>query len=196
MEYDYQKAREDLERTSDEFRKKYERFKELQKERTHGLDVIGMPEIGRITLGTEVPIRLLRILLFGQLECFSTIVGESATSGLIYRSGRDAGKELLKGVKTKGLHEALERVAEILEELKIGMVSITKESKESCMLRIDECAFCSGMLNVGRTICRFEAGLIAGLLESLLGKPIEVEETKCWGKGDEFCEFEIRVDYE
>jgi len=38
-------------------------------------------------------------------------------------------------------------------------------------------------------VCHFLKGFLAGFLSHLFEKPVAVKETKCSGKGDEYCEF-------
>lgn len=47
--------------------------------------------------------------------------------------------------------------------------------------------------DIGQDVCGFLSGEIAGLMEVTLGEKAAVEETKCWGLGDDYCEFDIRL---
>ena len=49
------------------------------------------------------------------------------------------------------------------------------------------------MPNGCEPICFFEAGLIAGCLESILSKKVKVTETKCYTMGHGCCEFEVTI---
>ena len=47
---------------------------------------------------------------------------------------------------------------------------------------------------VGRTLCSFEGGLIAGAVESILGKKATAKEITCiGGLGHETCGFDITL---
>jgi predicted hydrocarbon binding protein len=47
---------------------------------------------------------------------------------------------------------------------------------------------------VGRPICHFEGGLIAGAINTILNKKVKVKEVTCiGGLGDETCGFDIDV---
>jgi predicted hydrocarbon binding protein len=53
---------------------------------------------------------------------------------------------------------------------------------------------CSGLSPVGRTLCHFEGGLIAGVVETILGKPVQAKEVSCiGGLGDSTCGFDLQV---
>ncbi|WP_457754310.1 V4R domain-containing protein, partial [Thermococcus sp.] len=43
---------------------------------------------------------------------------------------------------------------------------------------------------IGRTLCDFEAGLIQGVMEELVGKNV-TREIYCWGLSNSFCGFEV-----
>ncbi|HUT81161.1 MAG TPA: V4R domain-containing protein [Candidatus Bathyarchaeia archaeon] len=58
-------------------------------------------------------------------------------------------------------------------------------------IRVEECAMSSGAKDSGTTFCDFMAGYIAGRIQILTSKDCIVNETKCHGLGDKFCEFEI-----
>jgi predicted hydrocarbon binding protein len=71
-------------------------------------------------------------------------------------------------------------------------VPVLTESK----IRVDvyECVTCSGLETVGRTLCHFEGGLIAGVVESVIGKKARAKETTCiGGLGHDACGFDILI---
>ncbi len=49
-----------------------------------------------------------------------------------------------------------------------------------------------GMEKIGKPVCFFEAGLIAGILEAKLKKKVTVTEVLCGGLGDKVDEFLIK----
>ncbi|MHB9137745.1 MAG: V4R domain-containing protein, partial [Acidithiobacillus ferrooxidans] len=55
-----------------------------------------------------------------------------------------------------------------------------------------ECVTCSGMKPVGRTLCSFEGGLIAGVAEGIFKYKVNVREVTCiGGLGHESCGFDV-----
>lgn len=82
---------------------------------------------------------------------------------------------------------SLEDLAELWKDLGLGETSCSKNE-----LVVEECYFCSGLPKVGYPYCRFDEGLIAGFLSKSMRKRFEVKEIKCWGLGDELCEFKVR----
>ena len=61
------------------------------------------------------------------------------------------------------------------------------------VVRINESATAFGMKPVGKAVCFFESGLIAGVLEGKLKKKVTVNETLCVGLGDTTEEFLVRI---
>lgn len=74
-----------------------------------------------------------------------------------------------------------------------GIVQSRNLKRKSASLRIFECASAAGTPSFAVNFCDFEAGWIAGMLERLTGHSIVVNESKCWGLGHEYCEFDIEV---
>ncbi|WP_457550769.1 V4R domain-containing protein [Archaeoglobus sp.] len=97
---------------------------------------------------------------------------------LFKRVGFEVGKSLSQS------NAKIEELADLWEKLGFGKTSCTSKS-----LTVEECYFCSGLPKVGYTYCKFDEGFIAGFL-SPKGM-CRVEEVRCWGLGDEFCEFRI-----
>jgi len=72
---------------------------------------------------------------------------------------------------------------------------VVKKSDTTATLRIYGSALAQGVPLLGEPLCHFICGEIAGLIEVSTGsiKFVKVEETKCHGLGDKYCEFEIQL---
>ncbi len=81
----------------------------------------------------------------------------------------------------------LKELAGIWKKLSLGTVEIVGENT----IRVKDCYQCGHMPDVGKTLCASDAGIIAGALDRVTGKKYSVRETKCWGTGYDFCEFNI-----
>ncbi|EHP89631.1 V4R domain-containing protein [Methanotorris formicicus] len=135
-------------------------------------------EVYRPTLGRDVDVLAYRALRCSILN-FLGITGNSK----LYSAGKYFGEKLYV--------ESFEELVEFFKELKIGILEVIDE--EPLKLRIYECANCAGLPNIGKKICCFEAGLLAGVLKNILNKDVHVVEVKCYASGDDCCEFEVRV---
>ncbi|MFW9921841.1 MAG: V4R domain-containing protein [Candidatus Thorarchaeota archaeon] len=94
----------------------------------------------------------------------------------------------------------LEKALRILNKFfHFGMIQAAKERADmkiieedgELKIRIIECAISSGAIDSGTAFCDFMAGYLAGRIQILTGRDCIVNETKCHGLGDKFCEFDI-----
>ncbi len=95
-------------------------------------------------------------------------------------------KELLKGFKL--LYGPNPNAANLASELNIKQIA-----PYHAQLQIKDSGLAVMNTDIGQDVCGFISGEIAGLMEVTLGEQASVEETKCWGLGDDYCEFDIRL---
>ncbi len=69
-------------------------------------------------------------------------------------------------------------------------------NEKTAKLTVYDSAYCAQISPIGQPVCYLIAGEIAGLIESTLGEQVSVVETKCFGLGDPFCQFQIELDKE
>ncbi len=95
-------------------------------------------------------------------------------------------KELLKGFRILyGPNQRASNVASNLDFIQLSDYHAT--------LQVHGSAHAVENSDIGQDVCGFLAGEIAGLLEVTLGEKAAVVETKCWGLGDTYCEFDIKL---
>lgn len=136
----------------------------------------------RPTLGDQAGIGLYRLLRLVALE---DIIGRGA-SGTAYVAGKKLGQSL-------GLTK-LEDFLELCKQLSIGLIEVPVLTPNRIQVDVFECVTCSGLEPVGRTLCHFEGGLVAGAVESILGREVRAKETGCiGGLGHDACSFDIEV---
>ncbi|MFX0195547.1 MAG: V4R domain-containing protein [Candidatus Hodarchaeota archaeon] len=70
---------------------------------------------------------------------------------------------------------------------------IYEKGRSNIILRLFELPASTGIPEIGIPICYWDAGLIAGIVETIIGTPVYAEETHCWGLGDTFCDFHISL---
>ncbi len=80
-------------------------------------------------------------------------------------------------------------LAAVLGSLELGNVQLGKGDFACPVFRV----YNSSALrhSTGGTQCFYQAGLIAGALETLWRREVEVEETSCSGLGHDYCEFKV-----
>lgn len=139
-------------------------------------------KVNRPELGDQVGVGLYRLLRLVALE---DIMGPGASAISYY-----AGKKLGLGLNLKTLEEFLE----LCKQLKIGIIDVPEMTDTHIHVDVYECVTCAGMDTVGRPICHFEGGLIAGAVESITGKSVQAKEVTCiGGLGDETCGFDLEL---
>lgn len=149
-----------------------------------GVEMLTIKDISRtdrVRLGDAVPVPLFRLI---RLIGMHRILGESAGHTL-YMVGKDLGKELEVGSTDEFLR--------LVQDLKIGIPSVTESAEDRVVIFVEECITCSGLPNIGEMACHFEAGLITGALERILKRPARGVQTKSSAMGFNGCEFEIRL---
>jgi len=142
------------------------------------------PHFSSINRDDSKYVTTFRLVRFCKL---SKIVGGSAADILWYSSGKDLGMLLVD----KGLIKSVDDIARVLLDQRIGIVDVVKESSNRMRVHVYECMTCSGIPNIGKTVCHFEGGVIAGILTRLMGSEARAIETHCWGRGNRFCGFDI-----
>ena len=99
--------------------------------------------------------------------------------------GLDIGYFLLADrIEDENVHEG---IANLWERLKLGKVVEVAKTK----FVVEDCYMCKGLPSIGGTYCKIDEGLIKGILLKKTGKSHNVKEIRCWGTGDEECEFKI-----
>lgn len=146
------------------------------------VDVNNALRIARPTLGDDTGVALYRLLRLVALE---DIIGRGS-GAVAYVAGRKLGRSL--GI-TK-----LDDFLELCATLKIGIIKVPKLTANLIHVDVYECVTCSGLEPVGRTLCQFEGGLIAGVVENVLNKRAKAKEVTCiGGLGHDSCGFDILV---
>jgi predicted hydrocarbon binding protein len=136
----------------------------------------------RPTLGDNAGIALYRLLRLVALE---DIIGRGA-AGTAYIAGKKLGVSL-------GMTK-LEDFLNLCRTLKIGIVKVPILTANRVHVDVYECVTCSGLTPVGRVLCHFEGGLIAGVIESVVRKRTRAREVTCiGGLGHDACGFDVAV---
>jgi len=69
-----------------------------------------------------------------------------------------------------------------------------EKSQNEVILRLFELPTSTGIPDIGIPTCYWDAGLIAGIVETIIGTPVSAEEIHCWGLGHAYCDFNISLD--
>ncbi|WP_456381900.1 V4R domain-containing protein [Persephonella sp.] len=148
-------------------------------------------KIKREKLGTDIPLLIFRVLRHYTHFYASDLLGERGANILFINAGKALGDELGKVLYDEDLDKYLQNIASFVEKEKIGILKIVEKSDSKLVVQLDECITCAGMDNIGKRICHFEVGLVAGLVEKFLGKKVLASETKCNANGEGVCEVTV-----
>src|SRR5215216_2134569 len=145
------------------------------------VDVGNALKVVRPTLGDQAGVALYRLLRLVALE---DIIGRGA-AGTAYVAGKKLGLNL-------GMTK-LEDFLALCAALKIGVIEVPVLTPEKVHVDVYECITCAGMDTVGRPLCHFEGGMIAGAVETILKKRTRAIEVTCiGGLGDKACGFDLQ----
>lgn len=128
-------------------------------------------------------------------EGLGRIVSEAAPA-LLYQAGKTGGKiEGRIGIELVGrdLDKFKEYCVISASSSGWGRHEILHADKEklTAVIRVHNAPIAE--FNTGdKPVCSFHLGFVTGLIEEFFGVEMQGTETKCKGKGDEYCEFEIQ----
>lgn len=146
------------------------------------IEIANVLKIVRPKLGPEAGLGLYRLLRLVALE---DIMGRGATA-TAYLAGKKLGGSL-------GL-TSVDDFLQFCKDIKIGIVEAKTISDVQMTVKVYECATCAGMEKVGRVLCHFEGGLIAGVVEKITKQRTRAQEVTCMGGlGDDNCGYEIEL---
>ena len=150
--------------------------------RSRNVEVANALNVLRPSLGNDAGVALYRLLRLVALE---DIMGRGA-AGTAYVAGKKLGISL--GLKK------LEDFLDLCKALKVGIIEVPLLGESHIRVDVYECVTCAGLKTVGRTLCHFEGGLIAGVVESIVKKRTRAHEITCiGGLGDKACGFDLEL---
>ncbi len=115
------------------------------------------------------------------------------------QGGENEGRKLAQGKQDK--EELNSAIVKYLRDEKLGIGKVGSKADESGqsqyeiqVFTVHESAFAAGMPVVNKALCNFIRGVVRGAYVAFMElENIEVKESHCWGLGDTYCEFEMRV---
>ena len=148
---------------------------------------------GRGSLGEEMPVLVYRLMQYTFVDILTKNFGREKTNNLIRDAGRLAGMEFAKNILdlTLDFDSFIANLHKVLIDFKIGIMRIesVNEDTSEIILTIGEDLDCSGLPITGETVCDYDEGFIAGILEAFTKKPYTAREIDCWASGDRVCRF-------
>ena len=148
---------------------------------------------GRGELGQEMPVMVYRLMQYTMLDVLSRAYGSETANERFRQAGHLAGAEFARhaldletdfSAFAAGLQKAL-------KDLKIGILRMESFAEDTgeIVLTVAEDLDCSGIPVTDETVCYYDEGFLAGILEVYTGKEYTVREIDCWANGDRVCRF-------
>lgn len=154
---------------------------------------LGDISVGRENLGLDMPVLVYRLFQYTLKDILSREYDEATAGRLYWAAGHLAGTELAKNVLdlSGDFDFFIANLTNKLKELKIGVLRIEKADLDSLSftLTVSEDLDCSGLPITGETVCDYDEGFIAGILETYSGHQFAVKEIDCWATGERTCRF-------
>lgn len=157
---------------------------------------IGDIALGRPNLGNTTNVAVYRLMQYTMRSVLNKHLGGQKSAELFYAAGLLAGQEFCKNMldTTLNFNDFVAQLHQKLIELNIGILRIEKSDlgKLEFTMVVTEDLDCSGLPVTNETVCDYDEGFIAGILEIYTGSKFDVKEVDCWSNGDRVCRFEAK----
>lgn len=158
---------------------------------------LGDIESGRPNLGPMTSVAVYRLMQYTLRDVLITKFDVKTANEILFEAGRLAGSEFCKNVlNTKlGFDEFIAEIQKKLRELNVTIFRVEKADLEKMELVVTaaEDLDCSGLPMTGETVCDYDEGFIAGILNTYTGKEFSVKEIDCWSTGERVCRFDCKL---
>jgi predicted hydrocarbon binding protein len=146
----------------------------------------------RPVLGNDIPILVFRVFRHFSASYVEEVLGRGAAV-VFQNGGRDLGREAGTMLYKPDPTEYLREVCQFVRDSRIGILQPREVSDKLLVLDLDECITCAGMHSIGKRICQFEVGFVAGVAEVLIKRKPKAYETKCNANGEETCQVTVEL---
>lgn len=157
---------------------------------------IGEVETGRPNLGLNTNVSVYRLMQYTMRSVLNKEYGALKASELFYNSGYIAGKEFSCNLLDTKLefYDFISQLQKVLKELNIGILRVEKSDLEKMnfTFTVEEDLDCSGLSVTNETVCDYDEGFIAGILDQYTNLKFSVKEIDCWSTGGRICRFLIQ----
>lgn len=157
---------------------------------------IGDISEGRPNLGSEISVIIYRLMLYTFKDVLSQELGTQKALELFIKAGNLAGKEFCRNVldTSKPFSEFIADLKAKLVAFKVGVLRFEEGDDENheFTITVSEDLDCSGLPIFGESVCDYDEGFLAGIMEEFTGKKFTAKEVDCWSTGDRTCRFKIK----
>ncbi len=148
---------------------------------------------GRGDLGEDMPVLVYRLMQYTMLDILTKAHGSEQANDYFRQAGFLAGTEFARNVLDLKVDfdTFLANLQQTLKVLKVGILRMEFFDAETgdIVLTVGQDLDCSGLPITNETVCNYDEGFLAGILEAYTGKKYIVREVDCWANGDRVCRF-------
>ncbi len=109
---------------------------------------------------------------------------------ILHNAGVKVGSTFYDKLKSQDTEIMVEKIAKFWKKNKLGSIKI--EKNEPLTLRAYDCFECEDLPKIGRSACAFDSGILEALFSAHFSEDVDVEEVKCYAKGDDYCSFIVK----
>lgn len=146
----------------------------------------------RPILGNDIPLLVFRVFRHFSAGYVEEVLGRGAAV-VFQNGGRELGKEAGAMIFKPDPTEYLREVCQFVRDSRIGILKPRELTDKLLVVDLDECITCAGMDSIGKRICQFEVGFVAGVAEVLIKKKPKAYETKCNANGEGTCQVTVEL---
>jgi hypothetical protein len=154
---------------------------------------LGDIPLGRPNLGASTSVAVYRLMQYTLRDVLITRYDPETAGDILREAGRLAGSQFCMNLLNTGLDFSgfVADVQEKLKELKVGILRMEKTDLKNLqfVLTVAEDLDCSGLPLTDETVCDYDEGFIAGILQVYTGREFVVKEIDCWASGEKTCRF-------
>lgn len=109
---------------------------------------------------------------------------------ILHNAGVKVGSTFYEKLKDPETEVMVSKIAEFWQKNKLGSLKIDK--LDPLTIRAYDCFECEDLPKIGRSACAFDSGIFEALFSEHFSKNVNVEEVKCFAKGDDYCCFIVK----
>jgi len=109
---------------------------------------------------------------------------------ILHNAGIKVGETFYSKLEDSEIERFIENIAEFWQKNKLG--KIKTEKLEPLTLKAYDCFECEDLPKIGRSACAFDSGILEAIFSEYYGRAVDVEEIKCFAKGDDYCSFVVK----
>ena len=108
---------------------------------------------------------------------------------ILHDAGFKVGQTFNNELNTCLTLDFIQNLCQFWDKNNLGKMVV--ENLDPLTLRVYDCFECENLPKIGRSACAFDSGILEALFSSHFNQEMEVEEIKCYAKGDDYCCFLI-----